>query len=343
MKILILSQADTSIKYFLKEHVSSYLRANNCRVDFELLLNYYDICLFSENSTNLRTLEKLKIAEKYVVLDPKMNSRNHIYNVKKANGAIVSSFEQAEKILEFQSNIQIQPWFRFAKDFVGVKTVTKKPGSAPNIVYHGNKVHLEAIGETLGPALEKLSYERNIVFSAIYNIRKLGKWKKALPKNVQIRHIQWESATYLNHISEADIGVIPNFLPIGPRKLNYVYHKLFARLKFGTNLNIDEKDYLNRYKFTANSGRLYEFALLEKPVVAEPSISISQDIEHEKTGYLALSSAGWYKYLLKLIDEPDLRRNIGISLKQEFFAKHNKDIYLEGIFNFIQDLYNSKI
>jgi glycosyltransferase involved in cell wall biosynthesis len=209
-------------------------------------------------------------------------------------------------------------------------------------VYHGNKVHLEASRDTLVRALQRLSKERQFIFTPIYNIKKLGIWKRFLPRGVNIRHIQWEPETYLSHIAQSDIGVVPNFLPTGPKLLNYWGHKIVENSKIGVRTNINRKDYLNRYKFTSNSGRLYEYALLAKPVVAEPTLSISQDIVHNKDGFLVLTEEGWYSSLKTLIDNPKLRNNLGISFKMNFLAKHSKEHYFEKMQDFLQSIIEPK-
>ena len=335
MEILILSHADTSIKYFLTQHVADYLRCNSHSVSFQHIASNYDICLFSENSTSLRKLTDLNVAKKYVVLDPKMNSTAQIHNIEHSDGAIVSSIEQAERALKYQRNIVVQPWFRFISTPTPKINSIGKDESCVNIVYHGNKVHLEAMRDTLAPALKRLSRERSFVFKALYNIRQLGIWKEFVPKGVHIEHIQWDPETYLGHIASADIGVLPNFLPTGPVTANYLFHKLYSKSRINSKLNVNYNDYLHRYKFTSNSGRLYEYALLGKPIVAEPTLSISQDIEHEKSGFLALSAEGWYRHLLTLIDNDDLRKVIGHNLKESFFKNHNKEFYLENIMLFL--------
>lgn len=338
----MLSHADTSIKYFLREHVADYLTDFDFLVSYENESFHYDICLFSENSASLQELKNNNVANKYIVLDPKMNSREHMFNISHSDGAIVSSLEQAERAYKYQRNILVQPWFRFI-DFNNRKLfVPKKSNPVINIVYHGNKVHLEAMKDTLAPALTELSTERNIVFTAIYNIKKLGMWKRNLPKGVRINHLQWNPDTYLEQIASADIGVIPNFLPTGSRNFNYLVHKVQSKFILGQRLNIDRKDYLHRYKFTSNSGRLYEYALLKKPVVAEPTLSISQDIEHDKSGFLVLTKEGWHNSLLKLIDNAVLRKKVGVSLNLNFFHKHNKEDYLRTIKLFLETILKNK-
>lgn len=49
------------------------------------------------------------------------------------------------------------------------------------LCYHGNKEHLEQMSMALRTVLEKFDDEYELCFRAIYNIKKLGLWKKTDP------------------------------------------------------------------------------------------------------------------------------------------------------------------
>jgi glycosyltransferase involved in cell wall biosynthesis len=247
-----------------------------------------------------------------------MNNRKQINNVKFSDLVFVSSIEQKEFAIQFNDNIEVHHWYRYLEETKTNLPKKNTEGSRIQIVYHGNKIHLESISTTLKPALEKLSEFHDLEFLAIYNIKKLGIWTKSVPRNVKINHIQWDENTYIEYINNADIGVIPNFIPQSSSKISFYLSKLYMQIRFRSSMNINKNDYKLRFKHNSNPGRLYEFAVTKKPVVAEATLSIAQQIEHGFSGYLVLSYFGWYEALNKLILNEKLRLQIGQNLFDRF-------------------------
>jgi glycosyltransferase involved in cell wall biosynthesis len=292
---------------------------------------HYDICIFTDNDIHIKKLKTKYPSSKFVLIDPKMNSKKQILNVMQSNLVIVSSLEQSEMAKNFNHNVVIHHWFRYIDSTNDIGRKKMKETDEIEIVYHGNKVHLEAIGKTLKPALERLNQIYKIEFTVIYNITKLGIWKKSVPKGLKVNHVEWDEKTYIKRIVDADIGVIPNFIPQTRLKIGLILNKAYLIYKFKSKMNINKNDYLLRFKHNSNPGRLYEFAITKTPVVAEATLSLSQEIIDGVSGYLVLSEQGWFTALQSLIENQELRLNFGQNLESIFSKKHNLQVALNKI------------
>ena len=325
MKILVCSTSDTSIKYFLEKHFQYFMINKGHSVHFwpDVSEKIFDICIFTDFNGNIENLKSIYPSAKYVLLDPKMNNRKQVLNVRLSDLVVVSSIEQYEFASQFNKNVKIHHWYRYLETSHPELSKTNSTRDVIEILYHGNKVHLESIGNTLKPALEKLNRIHNIEFTVIYNINKLGKWKKSVPKNVKINHVQWSEDNYLNIFKNSDIGVIPNFIPESRLQISFYLNKLYLMIRFLRTMNINKNDYKLRFKHNSNPGRLYEFAITQTPVVAEATLSLAQEVEHGTSGYLVLSESGWYSALNALIMNQQLRRDFGQKLFTRFEERHD--------------------
>jgi glycosyltransferase involved in cell wall biosynthesis len=326
MKILVCATADTSIKYFLEKHFQYFMMDKGHNVYFWPNVNeeVFDICIFTDFNGDIKNLKTIYPGAKYVLVDPKMNNKKQIKNAKLSDLVVVSSIEQFEFANQFNKNVKIHHWYRYIENrSVEFSKINDNKNDVIEILYHGNKIHLEAIGNTLKPALERLNRIHNIEFTVVYNIKNLGKWTKSVPKNVKINHVQWSEDNYLNVISKSDIGVIPNFIPESRLQISYYLSKLYLMLRFLRTMNINKNDYKLRFKHNSNPGRLYEFAITQTPVVAEATLSLAQEIEHGTSGYLVISESGWYSALNELILNQQLRRDFGQKLFTRFGERHD--------------------
>ena len=337
MRIAILHNRDTSIKYFIDEYFVDWLKNRGHTVEFTLDNNpeTLDFCFFSDNDTSAQKLLEINPNLKIALIDPKINNKTQEANLKLSHLAIVSSIEQAELAFRFNPHIFINHWFRYLKKPAEKWVRGEKSNSQLiDIVYHGNKVHLEASHRTLLPALERLATEFPIRFVAIYNIQKLGVWKRFVPKNLSVKHQQWDPESYLKTISDSDIGVIPSFTPQINGKMSYLINKSSLFIRDHRTHNINKNDYSIRYKHNSNPGRLHEYALCSIPVVAEATLSMAQSIEHMDNGFLVLGEEGWYVYLKKLILDSEYRRTVGEKLHNSFFEKNSIEQNLKNFLDF---------
>jgi len=337
MKIAILHDRDTSIKYFIDEYFTDWLKNRGHTVEFTLdnSPETLDFCFFSDNDISARKLLNINPNLKIALIDPKLNNKTQEENLKLSHFAIVSSIEQSELAFKYNPNIFINHWFRYLKKPREKYMYREKSNSELiDIVYHGNKVHLEASHRTLLPALERLAEQFPIRFVAIYNIQKLGVWQKFIPKNLPVKHEQWDPESYLSIISNSDIGVIPSFTPQINGKISYLINKISLSVRDRKTHNINKNDYSIRYKHNSNPGRLHEYAMYSLPVVAEATLSMAQSIEHMDNGFLVLGEEGWYIYLKELILDSERRRNIGESLHNSFFKKNSIERNLKNFLDF---------
>lgn len=214
--------------------------------------------------------------------------------------------------------------------------IRDRAADSPLIIgYHGNKVHLHEMYPRITSALEALSSRYRIELRVIYNIETLGRWTKGLPdsSNIEIKHIQWAEDSYDSHLADVDIGLMPNFMAIPDgrrvRKALGVSEKLFLE---------DGSDYLVRYKASSNPGRILLFAQYGIPVVADMFPSASQFIDDGQSGFLAHSSAGWYRALVSLAESPELRHSMGDRLKQKFDETAAPGVLNQGLVEFVRSL-----
>jgi hypothetical protein len=304
MRIAILHKRDTSIKYFIDEYFVDWLKNRGHTVEFTLdnSPETLDFCFFSDNDISAQKLLDINPNVKIALIDPKLNNKTQEANLKLSHFAIVSSIEQAELAFKFNPHIFINHWFRYLKKLEEKSVYREKSNShLIDIVYHGNKVHLEASHRTLLPALGRLAEEFPVRLIAIYNIQELGIWRRFIPKNLSVKHEQWGPESYLKTISNSDIGVIPSFTPQINGKMAYLINKISLSMRDRNTHNINKNDYSIRYKHNSNPGRLHEYAMCSLPVVAEATLSMAQSIEHMHNGFLVLGEEGWYVHLKKLM------------------------------------------
>ena len=57
--------------------------------------------------------------------------------------------------------------------------------------------------------------------------------------------------------------------------------------------------------------KYFEAALVGVPTVASPTVPFAEAIKHEITGFLASSPEEWYESLKRLVNDPELRRQMG--------------------------------
>lgn len=172
------------------------------------------------------------------------------------------------------------------------------------MVYHGNKQHLDRMSINLKNALKRLAKEYpNIGLKLLYDQNNLGKTRLSI-NSLEIKHIQWNLETWLQHIADCQIGIVPALSKTG---------KLFSLLRLSA-----KNDYIFRFKNTTNSGRLMVFNQLKVPAVAELTPSNSQIIQNNLVGYLAFSEGSWYNALNELIKSEKKRLMLAESAHKSF-------------------------
>jgi len=248
----------------------------------------YDTAIFMSPDSEVRLAKYINPNIKCIIFDPKAS---RIGEARKADLLIVSSIEQREFFLKYNKNINIYYMFPDTKPSYP-KHKNKK---VITIGYHGNKQHLEEMTE-LTKALDDLAEEYPIKFVAVYGIKKLGKWTKNVPKVCPVEHIQWEH----NIKMDFDIGVVPSLKPT---------FKL-------------TDDYVSRYKYSNNPGRIWVFSQLGIPVIADFTPSSCQIIKDGHNGLLVGTKEGWIR-AIKMLFDVELRNKLSYNLRRELKKSPN--------------------
>lgn len=253
-----------------------------------------------------------------------------------ADFAIANGVELYDWLSNYFENIFIYPIYPQI-DAPLKKHEQKKPLV---IGYHGNKKHIIAMRPHITAALEALSEEYEVELWAVYNIDLLGPMPEDLcdPDKVKVRYFQWEEGVYEKILAQANIGIVPNLVPLKDEALAKQSAEPFSPL-LPSNA---AADYLLRFKKTTNAGRIYVFSQLGIPVVAGMSPSASQAIRHGVSGFLALSTAGWYHGLKKLADSAELRAKMGSRLYDDFQRDVAPSVLNRKLVEFIRQLTPTK-
>lgn len=288
-----------------------------------------DVLLVMQHSDDLRSLSKFKKANPQIftgVVDPR---GAHVHkSLSDFDFLVVDSLEKRDYFLGFG-----RPVFLY-HDVLHLPHQSKKHRNTDRTIigYHGNRVHLEAMAPVVTTALERLGDERPLEFWAIYNHEHLGKWTWE-PKNIHVRHIQWDRDQFPAHLAEMDIGISPNSMPlinpINSRRKMAVYPKFF---------NEKDEDFLIRFKVPTNPGRIYVFANASIPVVSDVAPSAMRWIEPGVSGEIAHHTGAWYHALRALALDSDLRDRYSAQLWAKMKVPFSPEHQNLEFFNFLKAL-----
>lgn len=264
------------------------------------------------------------------VVHPSDLSLAMLCQTKTADFIISGSVEEYDYYLKYNQNIYILP--HIEKDW-GVKK-QHLPKEPIVIGYHGNKEHLESLGQNIGSVLEKLNEKYRIKLKVIYDIKGVGRWEKKCP-DIEIEHVQWEYSTFARELQSCDIGLVPSVVSSHNSK------KVFRLIK-SLYHNGHPNDYLLRFKNCSNAGRIFVFAQIGIPVVANMTPENCQFLFHDRRGYLAQSKESWYSAIEKLICDAGLRQQIADAANIYFLENYNRDVYVKNLADKINTLVRLK-
>lgn len=311
-----------------------------CRIDClvaeeEPNYKFYDFAIFMQSPNTRKAIAKAKTDNPDIrigIIDPR--GRNAFETVKHSNFLIVNSVEKADFFSAIQPNI-----FMYY-DYPEVKKVNKTHSLKEKTIigYHGNKVHLGTIFPNITLALEELAKKYSIEFRVMYNIDQFGKCNSGIPKNLPVRHIQWSMENYYNELANVDIGIVPTLTPIAAPNLTKNICGFSKKYFLETS-----DDYLLRFKVPANPCRLFIFALLGIPVVADMTPSICQFIKHGQNGLIAHSVGGWYSALEQLISNFEKRSSFSERLYKDVIDIIDRDKQNIRLLDFLDQLDNNKL
>jgi len=290
----------------------------------------YDVVFFASPDSKVREAKKENPNILTGIIDPKTGPlwrQSLMKEVRAADFLLVSSIEHRDYFLKYNKNPFIYYFFpRIPKE---IKAHTDKDKII--IGYHGNKIHLNSMTD-VSWALDKLSEKYNIEFHAIYNIEKFGKWRTNRPRKCKVIDIQW-TAEMAKDLKECDIGVAQSLQPIHTRA-----GLTASRYYFKKDYLYSRNDYLFRFKYSNGPGRIYPFAMLGIPVVADASPSQCQFIQNGVSGFICCTKEGWYNNLEKLIKDASLRGEQGRKLYDFVETGYSIEKIFKELMDFIKNV-----
>jgi glycosyltransferase involved in cell wall biosynthesis len=288
----------------------------------------YDVVLFMGYDPQIEAARAANPELVVGVVDPRPNS---VADMRRADFVVANGLEMEDWASAHCSNIFVYPIYPQMS-----APPRQHTDSEPLVVgYHGNLVHLCTMFPYVSSALEAVGETRRVELRAIYNVEQLGRPSFDIfdPRRVALRPIQWSDGAYEEHLADADIGIVPNFIPIG----NEVEAKRAASSP-GRLFKENESDYLLRLKNTSNFGRAFVFAQLGIPLVADMFPSAAQVIDHGHNGLLAYSGAGWYRALNQLAQSPQLRQRLADNMLRSFEKQYAVSVLNRRFIRFLAEL-----
>lgn len=305
---------------------------------YELVLNdwdnydKYDVVFFMAPDSKVREAKEKNPKLLCILFDPKVTLMRQIKEVESADLLIVSSIEQRDHLLKYNKNILIYYMFPDTKE------IKKEHKDQDKIIigYHGNKQHLSSMRD-VSWALDELSKTHNIELQAIYNVKKLGKWNKNLPKVCKVEHVQWSEEIVVDTLTKSDIGIVPSVSPTSS-----IWSRPISSFFYNPE-GYSNNDYVVRFKFSNNPGRIYVFSQLYVPVVTDFTPSSCQMIKNGESGFLVGAKEGWYEALKNLADDAKLRNSFSQNLKKNIDENYSIDKNFESLMSLIKIIIKDKI
>lgn len=290
----------------------------------------YDVILFMGYDPDIQNARSMNKHAKIGVIDPRPTFKQQ---PEGADFILANGIEMKDLYMKFTPNIFIYYIYPPLKE----KIREHKQSNKIVIGYHGNKVHLNVMYPRITRALEMLSGEYEVELIVQYNFAALGKWTRNIPdsRKVKIEHVPWSEENYDKYLAHADIGIVPNILPIkDPIKL-----KKKAQIDPSV-FNENETDYLIRFKTTCNIGRLFVFAQYGIPVVADMTPSALQFINDGIDGFICYSTEAWYWALKRLADSASLRTVFASRMKDKFNMLASPEVLNRDLLIFLKSLFS---
>ena len=295
----------------------------------------YDIALFMTYEQDIKDLVQAKKkcpTLKVGLIDPR---GTQVYNcLPYVDFLIVDSLEMKDYFAG--SGL---PIFLYA-EYPDIKYCEKKHTDKKPVIigYHGNIVHLAGMHTHIALAFEKLAQKYSIELWAMYNLKNQGICRIGMPSNMPVKHIQWDMGNYEKILAQADIGIVPNLMPI--HNISKIKRKASVLKSF---FNDSDDDYLVRYKMPSNPGRIIVFGKLGIPVITDFYPSALQIIQDGINGRLVCSSGGWYAALKELIEDAGQRKIFAENMKTLIKKKYDYEVQNINAVSFFNQLLNGTI
>jgi len=215
---------------------------------------------------------------------------------------LVHSFLMNELIQPFVGNVYLRYDYEDLSD-----RQPKKHGSCDRIVlgYHGNHIHYNnhVVG-FLGNVLERICSERNVILKVVTN----ESWKAEVIEGVPTEIYEWEENSHQNHFHSFDIGICPTYSSLDELRDMFVSFR--------------------------DSNRVRTLLAFGIPSVCSPLFESCWQLRHQEHALFAVSETMWYENLIKLIDKPQLRQeigNMGFKLIEEKYSRLTAIEFVERI------------
>ncbi len=294
----------------------------------------YDVALFMAPDSKVDEAKAINPKIITGVMDPKLTLRRQREEARLADFVLVSSLEQRDIFYAYNKNVVI--YFMFPHVPMQKKMHVEIPKGTPvKIGYHGNKLHLHCM-KTLSAALDELSEKYNIEFRPVYNVKKLGLWKLNRPQKCKVVDVQWSDKTFYDDLHACDIGVVPSMIPV-PNLRGKIFTRTFWSYIHNT-IGYFRDDYIVRFKYSTNPGRLYVFTQLGVPVIADFVPSHVQMIQDGVSGRIVYSKESWYQAIEELILDVQKRNDYSKNLRTFVDTTYSPDLNFQHLIKFISEI-----
>lgn len=318
MRVVLNTHVDDAASRACIHRLSESLRTRGVTTDVNAWDGYAhaDVAVFMAYDHDMEAARAANPAIRVVLADPKQRTTEAREDAARADLLLVSSVEQRESFLRLNRNVLIHYMFVPLPPVEPRRHVDATPLV---VAYHGNRVHLEAMRDSVSPALDVLARQRPVELVAIYNVAAYGKARLDM-RSVEVRHVQWTDE-FVAELARADIGIAPNELPL--------LHRLDALELTASDdgeLMYEPFDHLVRFKASTNAGRLYPFAHAGLPVVSDFVPSAAQFVLDGESGFLASSPEAWYEAFVRLAESPELRARCAANLAARLAAAYEAQV-----------------
>lgn len=289
----------------------------------------YDVAVFMAYDHDMDAARRANPRIRVALCDPKQADEQQLASARAADFLVVTGIEQRDVFLRHNRNVLA---FFMAPPMPPVDRV--HTDTSPIVVgYHGNRVHLECMAASVTPALNELGRRRPLEFWAIYNVEALGEARLGVPDAsiVKVRHIQWSkevapgsdvSRVFYDELPRVDIGIVPNAQPIRDR-LDALEATAYDEPEF----MYEPFDHLLRFKASCNAARVYQFAQLGIPVIADFAPSAGQIIRDGDNGFVVSSPNGWFEALDALASSAELRNRMARRMRTLMDEEYERQLH----------------
>lgn len=225
--------------------------------------------------------------------------------VQASDGLIVSTPYLKDYYLKYHKSVHV---VENAIDLSLWRSITPQRGPEVNLGWMGGASHNEDLA-LVKDAIFKVIEKDNVWFKCLHGTPDFFKGNKK---------IKWDSV----------------FKPIDK------YPRWVSKAGFNIGIAPLLDNTFNRSK---SNLRWLEMSAMGIPTVASPLNHFKETIEHGVTGFLASTHEEWISYLLRLIDEPELRENVGRNARNQVKEHWNPKLMGRKMLSAIKEIRDAVI